>query len=123
MAAMKASLHRDSFTLFPHLRAIAPRDPSRRRTLPPGNTLRCRREDCCVIHAHPFIRRRPSVHHPRALVLAAASAALLVACATPSSTGPMSFFVTSAGMGKGADLGGLAGADAHCQKLAAGAGA
>ena len=26
---------------------------------------------------------------------------------------PMTFFITSAGMGKGADLGGLAGADAH----------
>ena len=63
------------------------------------------------------------MHHPRALVLAAAAAAFLAACATPSSTGPMSFFVTSAGMGKGADLGGLAGADAHCQKLAAAAGA
>jgi len=63
------------------------------------------------------------VTHPRALVLAAAAAALLAACATPSSTGPMSFFITSAGMGKGADLGGLAGADAHCQKLAAAAGA
>ncbi len=36
---------------------------------------------------------------------------------------PMSFFVTSAGPGKGADLGGLAGADAHCQKLATAAGA
>jgi hypothetical protein len=35
----------------------------------------------------------------------------------------MSFFVTSAGPGKGADLGGLAGADAHCQQLAAAAGA
>jgi hypothetical protein len=35
----------------------------------------------------------------------------------------MSFFVTSAGSGKGADLGGLAGADAHCQKLATAAGA
>ena len=30
----------------------------------------------------------------------------------------MSFFVTSVGMGNGADLGGLAGADAHCQALA-----
>ena len=30
----------------------------------------------------------------------------------------MSFFVTSAGSGKGGDLGGLAGADAHCQALA-----
>ncbi|MFT3857184.1 MAG: lectin [Aquabacterium sp.] len=36
--------------------------------------------------------------------------------------GPFSFFVTSVGSGKGADLGGLAGADAHCQKLAAAAG-
>jgi hypothetical protein len=35
----------------------------------------------------------------------------------------MGFFVTSAGPGNGADLGGLAGADAHCQKLAASAGA
>jgi hypothetical protein len=34
-----------------------------------------------------------------------------------------SFFVTSAGSGKGADLGGLAGADAHCQSLAQAAGA
>ena len=36
---------------------------------------------------------------------------------------PMSFFVTSVGLGKGGDLGGLAGADAHCQELAAAAGA
>ena len=36
---------------------------------------------------------------------------------------PMTFFITSTGIGKGANLGGLAGADAHCQKLAAAAGA
>jgi hypothetical protein len=36
---------------------------------------------------------------------------------------PMSFFVTSAGGGNGANLGGLAGADQHCQTLAAAAGA
>jgi len=30
----------------------------------------------------------------------------------------LTFFVTSEGVGKGADLGGLAGADAHCQRLA-----
>jgi hypothetical protein len=35
----------------------------------------------------------------------------------------MTFFITSVGAGKGADLGGLAGADKHCQKLAAAAGA
>ena len=34
----------------------------------------------------------------------------------------MSFFVTSVGKGNGADLGGLAGADAHCQALAKAAG-
>jgi hypothetical protein len=35
----------------------------------------------------------------------------------------MRFFVTSVGSGKGGDLGGLAGADAHCQSLAAAVGA
>jgi hypothetical protein len=35
---------------------------------------------------------------------------------------PMSFFITSAGLGRGGDLGGLAGADAHCQALAAAVG-
>jgi hypothetical protein len=35
----------------------------------------------------------------------------------------MTFFLTSIGMGDGAKLGGLAGADAHCQNLAAAAGA
>ena len=35
----------------------------------------------------------------------------------------MSFFVTSVGPGKGADLGGLAGADRQCQQLAQAAGA
>jgi len=38
-------------------------------------------------------------------------------------TPQVGFFITSAGAGKGADLGGLAGADAHCQKLAKAAGA
>ena len=35
----------------------------------------------------------------------------------------MTFFVTSTGLGKGANLGGLGGADAHCQQLAQAAGA
>lgn len=34
----------------------------------------------------------------------------------------MSFFVTSSGLGDGANLGGLAGADAHCMQLAEAAG-
>ncbi|WP_372525116.1 hypothetical protein [Piscinibacter sp.] len=52
-------------------------------------------------------------------VLAAAAVVLMSGCAQ---TG-MTFFVTSAGPGNGADLGGLAGADKHCQSLAAAAGA
>lgn len=36
---------------------------------------------------------------------------------------PMTFFITSVGSGNGADLGGLAGADKHCQALAQAAGA
>jgi hypothetical protein len=35
----------------------------------------------------------------------------------------MTFFITSQGSGKGADFGGLAGADRHCQMLASAAGA
>lgn len=53
------------------------------------------------------------------------SAVTMFGQAAPPQTpekGPMTFFVTSAGPGNGANLGGLAGADAHCQKLAAGAG-
>ena len=46
-------------------------------------------------------------------------------CAMDGGSGgnPMSFFVTSVGTGKGADFGGIAGADRHCQSLAAAAGA
>ncbi len=36
---------------------------------------------------------------------------------------PMGFFITSIGIGDGANVGGLDGADAHCQTLAAAAGA
>jgi len=56
----------------------------------------------------------------------------LIACAALAAFGytgiaqsqnAMTFFVTSAGPGKGADLGGLEGADRHCQTLAQAAGA
>jgi len=56
--------------------------------------------------------------------------AVVTACAMSTGVAPvlaqqstMSFFVTSVGLGKGADLGGLTGADAHCQQLAASVGA
>lgn len=59
--------------------------------------------------------------------LAAAGLTILVGCASTQPPQPsardMTFFVTSAGPGKGANLGGLEGADQHCQSLAKAAGA
>ena len=52
-----------------------------------------------------------------------AAVALGVGLAFPAAAADMTFFITSVGSGKGADLGGLAGADQHCQSLAAAAGA
>jgi len=51
-------------------------------------------------------------------------AVLSLAWAAPLSgqSANMSFFITSAGPGYGADLGGIGGADAHCQDLAYGVG-
>lgn len=54
-----------------------------------------------------------------AAVLAASAFLALPALAQDTS---MSFFITSEGSTKGGDLGGLEGADAHCQKLAEAAG-
>ena len=71
------------------------------------------------------MKRRHSVY----FATAAAAAVLLVACGTggmggaSSAQSKTSFFLTSANAGKGADFGGLAGADRYCQSLAASAGA
>lgn len=60
-------------------------------------------------------------------VAACAMGLTLLSCtvmaAEPAGNASLSFFITSKGSGNGAALGGLAGADAHCQKLAAAAGA
>ena len=59
--------------------------------------------------------------------LMASATVLMFGASAQAQQGPqapnMTFFVTSAPIGKGGDLGGLAGADAHCQQLAATAGA
>jgi len=57
------------------------------------------------------------------LLVSAAAISFAFAGAAPAQQANMTFFVTSNGTGKGADLGGLAGADAHCQQLAQAAGA
>ena len=59
----------------------------------------------------------------RILILGGIAAAVLAGCAGMSNpSNPTTFFVTSANPGKGGDLGGLAGADAFCEKLASAAG-
>ena len=55
-------------------------------------------------------------------LVAIASAVLGLTTAAQAQQADMSFFVSSVSPGKGADLGGLAGADAHCQALAKAAG-
>lgn len=59
--------------------------------------------------------------------LAVTASVLLIGMSVPAMAqapaATMSFFVTSVGPGKGADLGGLEGADKHCQALAAAVGA
>src|SRR5215469_12454227 len=72
---------------------------------------------------------RISMPRTKYFAIAASAAALMLvvpaarAQQPPPQSPNMTFFVTSAGLGKGADLGGLEGADKQCQTLAQGAGA
>jgi hypothetical protein len=56
------------------------------------------------------------------LACALALTALIAADPAEGQENPMTFFITSQGPGHGADLGGLAGADAHCRSLASAVG-
>jgi hypothetical protein len=56
-------------------------------------------------------------------VLASSATAQNAAPAAQQPQAPMTFFITSAGKGDGANYGGLAGADAWCAQLAAASGA
>jgi hypothetical protein len=56
-------------------------------------------------------------------VLAGAAALALLAMPAMAEQADMTFFVTSVNLGKGGDLGGLAGADRYCKSMAQAAGA
>ena len=58
-----------------------------------------------------------------AILLVLTAAAAPAPLPAQGQAAPMTFFLTSAGPGRGANLGGLTGADQHCQKLAAAVGA
>ncbi|MDO8534827.1 MAG: hypothetical protein Q7S17_08830 [Xanthobacteraceae bacterium] len=57
------------------------------------------------------------------LAVSVALLSLVLSGGAQAQSSGMTFFITSTGLGKGADLGGLAGADKHCQSLASAAGA
>jgi hypothetical protein len=59
----------------------------------------------------------------RILLASIALLSLGLAIGAQAQQNNMSFFITSVGSGKGADLGGLEGADRHCQQLAQAVGA
>ena len=67
------------------------------------------------------MRKMPTAYV--AAILLILTSDIVVRAQGAQSANRISFFITSAGTGKGADLGGLAGADQHCQALAQAAGA
>jgi hypothetical protein len=80
-----------------------------------------------IDRANQSRRRAKLASTVTALAVAAVAVATLAAVEPASAQrnqepAPMTFFVTSEPMGDGGNLGGLAGADAHCQKLAAAVG-
>jgi hypothetical protein len=84
--------------------------------------------ECGIIVVHsssinnPRKRDKMKLHRITPLTIAGLTLAVLSGCASMGNN-PMTYFITSTNPGKGADLGGLAGADAHCEKLAAAVGA
>src|SRR5258707_8449363 len=85
--------------------------------------LVCRRSHALLNEGFPHKRRNEMKTTTRLSLVATVALALGSCGGMQSQQGGMSFFVTSAGSGKGADLGGLDGADRHCQSLAKFAGA
>src|SRR5947207_12320811 len=82
---------------------------------------------CSATSASP-VQREHKMSGIKSFVIASAAVVSLGSSTghaqqSPPQSPNMTFFVTSNGPGKGADLGGLEGADRHCQNLAQGAGA
>jgi hypothetical protein len=73
--------------------------------------------------ANKKIRPEDSMAQKLLSCLCLATIAAFAFAASPAQAQSASFFLTSAGPGKGADLGGIEGADKHCQSLAQATGA
>jgi hypothetical protein len=72
-----------------------------------------------------MLNGRTDMNNPTRLPLLAALVLVSLSLSTPAQAQQttMTFFITSVGPGNGADLGGLEGADRHCQSLAQAVGA
>jgi hypothetical protein len=77
---------------------------------------------CTAPRLHKEIEMKRSVFVLAGVTAIAAGSALAAQRQGGAPAQPMGFFVTSTPIGDGANLGGLQGADAHCQKLAAASG-
>src|SRR6478736_1948953 len=76
-----------------------------------------------INHGAPRINREDAMKNSASIaLLALAAVSLLAARPAQAQTAGTSFFLTSNGIGNGGNLGGLAGADNHCQSLAQAAG-
>src|SRR5687767_655592 len=72
---------------------------------------------------HMHTKRRPAITLTLCALLGIGAAVIAARNAAAQGAPKMSFFITSAGPGDGANLGGVAGADKHCQRLAGTVGA
>jgi hypothetical protein len=96
-----------------------------------NNIRRCGLPPCCPRQSNGGKPNNPEDNMPAFIAtvsracfgLAAACLALIAAQPANAQAASTSFFVTSVGIGNGANLGGLAGADNYCQTLAQAAGA
>ncbi len=68
-------------------------------------------------------KRRPAITLTLCALLGIGAAVIAARNAAAQGAPKMTFFITSAGPGDGANLGGVAGADKHCQRLAGTVGA
>ena len=69
-----------------------------------------------------LFKERNKMRLKKALLTLGTTVVLIMGSSAQATDNPMGFFITSVGLGDGANLGGLDGADAHCKALATKAG-
>jgi hypothetical protein len=91
--------------------------------MPPQTLRRATTAASLFLSQNKVRRRKPMITAKQFSIAAAGVLVIAFATGALAQQNAMTFFVTSSGPGKGGDLGGLAGADRHCQALAQAVGA